>query len=29
MAKNRGKKYQDALKKVDTKKVYAVIVAVQ
>ena len=24
MAKNRGKKYQDALKKVDSKKEYAV-----
>ena len=29
MAKNRGKKYQDALKKVDTKKAYAVNDAVQ
>ena len=29
MAKNRGKKYQDALKKVDSKKKYAVNDAVQ
>ena len=29
MAKNRGKKYQDALKKVDSKKEYAVNDAVQ
>ena len=28
MAKNRGKKYQDALKKVDSKKEYAVDAAV-
>ena len=29
MAKHRGKKYQDALKKVDSKKEYAVSDAVQ
>ena len=29
MAKKRGKKYQDALKKVDSKKKYAVNDAVQ